>query len=218
LEIAPPGSCRYTPAFHPASTGMLRPPLSGDQVVQVRQPRQKRLGTAAWMMKRFPHPALPVDGMMGLIQQGAGDRHLRVCEPRPPPRLLLLDPAPDALPGGHPCAGRHVVGTVASPLAERHHPSALPQWCAVQPGVELRAHGVADRGGDGGQWPGGLGHRMAEAVAQARSLQARAQTLVVRSTPAVRLPRPRYDGSCGDAACWNARYDWVKAAALASVV
>jgi hypothetical protein len=45
-----------------------------------------------------------------LIQQGARHRHLRVFEHRILPRFLLLEPAPDALPFGHPCAGHHVVG------------------------------------------------------------------------------------------------------------
>ena len=51
---------------------MLGPALIGDQVVQVREPRQKRLLIAAWMVKRFHHEQLPVDGIMGLIEQGAG--------------------------------------------------------------------------------------------------------------------------------------------------
>jgi len=43
--------------------------------------------------------------------QGARHRHLWVFEHRILPRFLLLEPAPDALPFGHPCAGHHVVGT-----------------------------------------------------------------------------------------------------------
>jgi hypothetical protein len=54
--------------FHAALPGMLSPTLIGDQVVQVCEPRQKRLLIAAWMVKRFHHEQLPVDGMMGLIE------------------------------------------------------------------------------------------------------------------------------------------------------
>jgi hypothetical protein len=68
--------------------------LIGDQVVQVGEPRQKRLLTAAWMVKRFHHEQLPVDGIMGLIQQGTRHGHLRIGEHCIPARLLLLHPAP----------------------------------------------------------------------------------------------------------------------------
>jgi hypothetical protein len=124
LAIEHAVSCRYTPAFHfhPASTGALRPTLIRDQVVQVREPHQKRLLTAAWMMKRFHHQEFPADGMMGLIQQDAGDRHLRVFEHRRPPRFLRLEPAPEARPVGRPGAVRHVVGNMASPLAAHKPP------------------------------------------------------------------------------------------------
>jgi hypothetical protein len=40
--------------------------LIGDQVVQVREPRQKRLLIAAWMVKCFHHEQLPVDPCSGL--------------------------------------------------------------------------------------------------------------------------------------------------------
>jgi len=36
------------------------------------------------MMEAFHREQLPLDGIMGLIQQGAGDGHLRVCEHRIP--------------------------------------------------------------------------------------------------------------------------------------
>ena len=69
LQIEEPVWCGYSPAFHfhAALTGMLSPTLIGDQVVQVGEPRQKRLLTAAWMVKRFHHEQFPVDGIMGLI-------------------------------------------------------------------------------------------------------------------------------------------------------
>jgi len=69
---------------------MFGPTLIRYQVVQVREPRQKRLLTATWMVKPFHGEQLPLDSVIGLIQQGAGHRHLRVCKDRIPARLLLL--------------------------------------------------------------------------------------------------------------------------------
>jgi hypothetical protein len=46
----------------------------------MRQPRDERLLVAARMVKAFHREQFPFDGVMGLIQQGAGLRHLRVCE------------------------------------------------------------------------------------------------------------------------------------------
>ena len=107
--------CRYSSAFdfHPTLAGMLSPTLRGDQVVEVRQPWKKRLLAPFGMMEALHREPWPFHGVMGLIQQGARHRHLRVFEHRIPPRLLLLEPAPDALPVGHPCAVCHVVGKVA---------------------------------------------------------------------------------------------------------
>jgi hypothetical protein len=101
---------------------MLRATLIGDQVVQVREPRQKRLLTAGWMVKRFHHEQFPVDGMMRLIQQGAGDRHLRVGEHRIPAGLLVLEPLPYACAVGRSRRGGDVIGQAASPLAHGKHP------------------------------------------------------------------------------------------------
>ena len=98
--------CWYTPAFHfhPTLPRMLGSTLIRYQVVQVCQPRQKRLLAAAWMVKRFHHKQFPVHGIMRLIKQRAGDRHLRVFEDRIPPRFLGLKPLSHArtidLPGG----------------------------------------------------------------------------------------------------------------------
>ena len=52
----------------------------------------------------FHREQLPLDGVMGLIQQGTGDGHLRGCEHRIPPRLLLLHPAPHPRAIGWPSA------------------------------------------------------------------------------------------------------------------
>jgi hypothetical protein len=75
---------------------------------------------------------------MGLIQEGAGHWHLGVCEDHIPACLLLLEPAPDALPIGHPSFLSHVVCKVAEPLAQRNHAQALALSYSVEEGVELR--------------------------------------------------------------------------------
>ena len=92
---------------------MLGTTLIGDQVVQVREPRQKRLLTAGWMVKRFHHEQFPVDGMMSLIQQGAGGRHLRVFEDGIPTRYFVLKPLSHALAVGLPCGVGDVIGKAA---------------------------------------------------------------------------------------------------------
>jgi len=57
------------------------------QVVQVREPRQKRLLTAPWMVQPFHREQLPLDSVMGLVSQRAGHGHLRVGEDRIPAGL-----------------------------------------------------------------------------------------------------------------------------------
>ena len=123
----------------PTLTGMLGTVLIGYQVVEVCQSRDKRLLAATWVVQPFHREQLPFDGVMGLIQQGAGHRHLGVCEHRLPARLLLVEPAPDALAVGFPGALGHAVGKVAQPLPQRKHPQALPLTRPVQEGVELGA-------------------------------------------------------------------------------
>ena len=125
--------------FHPALPGMLGSTLIRDQVVEMRQPCQKRLLASLWMMKPFHHEEFPVDGVMGLIQQGAGHGHLGVCEDRIPARLFLLEPAPDALAIGLPRRVGDMVGKAPQPLAQRKHPQAFALTRPVQQGVELGA-------------------------------------------------------------------------------
>jgi len=96
LQIEKPVGWRDAPAFdfHPTVAGMLSPTLIRHKVIQVRESSEKRLLTAVWMVKRFPHAPLPLAGMMGLIQPGAGHQPLRVGANGLPARLLLLHPAP----------------------------------------------------------------------------------------------------------------------------
>ena len=115
LQVEDPVACRYSPAFHfhPTLPGMLGATLIGNQVVQVRQPGEKRLLTPPGMMEAFHREQFPVDGVMGLIQQGARHRHLRVCEHRIPARFLVLKPAPHALAIGRSRRRGDVVGKAA---------------------------------------------------------------------------------------------------------
>jgi DDE domain len=73
--------------FHPTLSGMLSASLVGHQVVQMGQPAQKRLLAPLGVMKAFHGKQFPLDSIMRLIQQGAGHRHLGVCEDRRPARL-----------------------------------------------------------------------------------------------------------------------------------
>jgi hypothetical protein len=61
--------CRYSSAFHfhATLTGMLGPTLIGGQVVEVCQPREKRLLAATWMMEPLHREQFPLDGVMGLV-------------------------------------------------------------------------------------------------------------------------------------------------------
>jgi hypothetical protein len=54
---------------------MLGAMLIRHKVVQVRQPREKRLLAPLGMMEAFHHEELPVDGVMRVIELGAGHRH-----------------------------------------------------------------------------------------------------------------------------------------------
>ena len=89
MQIEEPVACRYAPAFHfhAASTGMLGPTLIGDQVVEVREPGEKRLLTAVGMVKRFHHEQLPLVGVVGLVSQRAGHGHLGIFEHGIPARF-----------------------------------------------------------------------------------------------------------------------------------
>jgi len=115
LQIEEPVACRYAPAFHFYATlvRVLGPTLIRDEVVQVGERRQKRLLIATGMVKRFHHEQFPVDGIMRLIQQGAGGWHLWVCEHGIPAGFFLPKPLPDALAIGWPRGGGDVVRKVA---------------------------------------------------------------------------------------------------------
>ncbi len=52
------------------------------QIVQGHKLSEKRLLVPVWMVQSFHCEQFPVDGVMGLIQQCARHRHLRVFEDR----------------------------------------------------------------------------------------------------------------------------------------
>jgi hypothetical protein len=99
--------------FHATLAGMLSATLIRNKVIQVRKSREKRLLTATGMVQPFHGKELPLDGVMGLIQQGTGHGHLRVCEHRIPTCLLVLHPASHALAIGCPRRVGDVVDKMA---------------------------------------------------------------------------------------------------------
>src|SRR5712692_4976448 len=129
------------------------------------------------MMECFHHKEFPVDGVMRLIEQGARRRHLRVCEHRIPARLLVLEPAPDTLPIGHPRFLSHVVSKMAEPLTERKHSQALALSRPVEQGVELRAEGLAHWRSDRSKFLRELVERVAQAKAETRPRKQGPHTL-----------------------------------------
>jgi hypothetical protein len=113
--------------------------LIWDQVLQVCEPRQKRLLASPRMMEPLYRKQFPLDGVMGLVSQRAGHRHPGVFKDDIPAGLLVSKPVPHPLAIGDPSRGGDVVDTIASPLAQRKHPQALPLARPVPQGVQLRA-------------------------------------------------------------------------------
>ncbi len=126
LQVEHPVLSRYAPTFHfhPTLTCMQSSALIRDEVVQVGKPCEKRLLAPIWMVKPLHGEQLPFDGVMGLIQQGARHRQLRVCEDRIPACLLVLKPASYPRTIGGPSRGSDVVHKVAEPLPQRKYPQA----------------------------------------------------------------------------------------------
>src|SRR5713101_7102855 len=99
--------------FYPTLTRMLGATLIRDQVVQVREPRQKRLLAATWVMKPFHREQFPVNRVMRLIQERTRHGHLRVCEHRIPAGFLVLKPLAHPVAVGLPCGVGDMVGKAA---------------------------------------------------------------------------------------------------------
>ena len=69
---------------------------------------------------------------MRLIEQGTGRRHLGICEDGIPAYLFVLEPAPDALPVGHPCCGGTVGQATLAPLVDPTGRPTTVQGTAAQ--------------------------------------------------------------------------------------
>jgi hypothetical protein len=69
LQVEHPVWCGDAPAFHVHATlpAMLSPTLIGDQVIEVRQPCQKRLLAATGMVKAFHREQFALHSVMRLI-------------------------------------------------------------------------------------------------------------------------------------------------------
>src|SRR5262245_37959954 len=156
---------------------MLGAPLMWDQVVQVGEPCEKRLLAPLWVVKPLYGEGLPLDGVVGLIQQGAGHRHLRIGEHRVPTRLLGLKPMAHTLAIGLPGGVRDVVGKATQALTERKPPQVLALARPVPQGVELRAECFTHWRCDGHQFLRELEEGVAQARAYAYSRKQCPQTL-----------------------------------------
>jgi len=91
------------------------------------------------MMQPLHGEQFALNGVVGLVSQGAGRGPLRVCKDGIPPRLLVLKPAPHPYAVGCPCGGDDVVGPGASPLAQ-HIPTLHPiiRWHGALPSQDTR--------------------------------------------------------------------------------
>jgi hypothetical protein len=92
---------------------MLGATLIRHEVVQVSQAPEKGLLAAVRMMDSLHPKEFPIDGVMGLIEQGAGHRHPGVCEHRRPARFVVLNPVLYALAMSCPSRGGDKIGQVA---------------------------------------------------------------------------------------------------------
>src|SRR5262249_30021514 len=179
LQIEHPICGGHAPTFHfhPTLARVPSPTLIRDQVVQVRQPCEKRLLAATGVVKLFHGEQLALKGVVSLIQQGARHGHLWVGEHRIPTRLLVLKPASHALAIGRPRGGGEAVHKLAEPLPQGKHPQTLALARPVEQGVELRAQRLAHWGRDGHEFLRELEERVAQAGAHTDARKERPQTL-----------------------------------------
>jgi hypothetical protein len=179
LQVEHPIGCGDSPAFHFHSTlaGMYRSTLIRHQVIQMCEPREKRLLASLGMMEPLHSKQLSLDGVMGLIQQGTGRGHLRVSKDHIPARLFRLKPAPDALPVGLPCGVGDVGHKVTQSLPQRHHAQALALSCPIEQGVEFRPERLTHGRRNRRQFLRELEERVAHTAAKTCPRQQGAQTL-----------------------------------------
>ena len=100
---------------------------------------QQGLLTSPGMMDSLHGKQFPLDGIMRLLQECAGYRHLGGGEARIPAGFFVLKPAPPPLALRPPSRGGHVVGKVPSPLAQCTHAPALALARSVEQRVALGA-------------------------------------------------------------------------------
>jgi len=83
----------------------------------VGQPREKRRWAPFGVMEALHRKELPLDGVVGLIQQGAGpSASAGLQAPHTSPLSFVLEPASYPLPVGRPRRGGDVVSKVAEPF------------------------------------------------------------------------------------------------------
>ena len=113
------------------------------------QSRQKHLLAATGMMEAFPHAQFPLDGVVGLIEEGAGHRHLRIGKHRIPARLLVLKPLAHTVASGLLGGVCAVVRKAPQPLAQGNH--RKPSRCGAR--SQRVWNGVRSLLGRGTRWP-----------------------------------------------------------------
>jgi hypothetical protein len=148
VEGEQPSGCGDAPAFycHAVFPRMEGATLGGHQGIQGRHTSAKRGVTPTWRVEVWHHAQLPVDGVVGLIQQRTAGWHLGGGAHRRPARLLGLTPVAHALSGRLSSRSAEVLDAVAEPWAQRHDPPAGALAPPVQHGVALRACSPGARG------------------------------------------------------------------------
>ena len=140
LDIEEPVACRYASAhFHTTLPSMLGSMLIRDEIIQMCEPREKRLlapclddGTPSSRITSARWRCGP-DPAACWSRASAGRRGPHTSPP------LCPGTSAGHAPVGVPCAVRHVVNKVAEPLSQGKHAQAFALACSIQQGVELRS-------------------------------------------------------------------------------
>src|SRR5437870_7891127 len=112
---------------------MLGPTVLRSHGVEGCPSREQRLLAATWVMTPVHRDQLRVDGVVGVLEQGPGARHLGVCEHGRPARLVVLEPVSYALAMGRSSRGRHVIRNATPAETACTHPQALARSRPVSP-------------------------------------------------------------------------------------
>ncbi len=144
--MQPPVACWDCSAldFHPALPSRLGSTLLWDQVVEVCEPRAKRLLAPVGMLEALHHEQLALKGVVRLIQEGARHRHPGGCKHRIPTGFLLVPPALHPRTIG--CASRSgdVLDKVAEPWPQGKPAPACARARPLEQGVDLGAECLTD--------------------------------------------------------------------------